>query len=215
MKARTKTMHGPALGVIVQSVLDGMPLLPGDYTPDRMLPTPDARQGKAGIDPGRGGRPNSGGEDLKTTVAGLFSARSGYLPTPTTQDRLGPALTSEPDELDPPGEQIALDMDADPDDFTMDRDPEAVDWGPFSRGIALWALVLDREPPHPVEPGPNGQRLSPRFVEWLMGLPGGWVTDVAGSSYRQQLGALGNAVVPQQAVAALTHLGLSWPPTTG
>lgn len=36
-----------------------------------------------------------------------------------------------------------------------------------------------------------------------MGLPPGWVTDVPGLSRSAQLKALGNGVVPQQAVAAV------------
>ncbi|MET7872583.1 hypothetical protein [Streptomyces cyaneofuscatus] len=39
-----------------------------------------------------------------------------------------------------------------------------------------------------------------------MGLPAGWVTDVPGLSRTAQLKALGNGVVPQQAMAALRHL---------
>lgn len=38
-----------------------------------------------------------------------------------------------------------------------------------------------------------------------MGLPDGWVTDV-GISRNDQLKALGNGVVPQQAAAAIRHL---------
>ncbi|WP_282699692.1 hypothetical protein [Streptomyces sp. CC219B] len=49
-------------------------------------------------------------------------------------------------------------------------------------------------------------RLSPVFVEWLMGLPPGHVTDVPGLSRSAQLKALGNGVVPQQATAALRFL---------
>jgi hypothetical protein len=47
-------MHGPALGVIVQSVVDGEPLLPGSYSPSKaeLFPTPDARAGSVGVDPG-------------------------------------------------------------------------------------------------------------------------------------------------------------------
>jgi len=45
--------------------------------------------------------------------------------------------------------------------------------------------------------------LSPAFVKWLMGLPAGWVTDVPGLSRNEQLKALGNGVVPQQAAEAL------------
>jgi hypothetical protein len=51
-----------------------------------------------------------------------------------------------------------------------------------------------------------GARLSPAFVEWLMGLPAGWVTDVPGLSRNDQLKALGNGVVPQQAAYALRIL---------
>ena len=64
----------------------------------------------------------------------------------------------------------------------------------------------------PVTPAPTqagkrgGQRLSPRFVEWLMGLPDGHVTAVPGLTRNEQLGRLGNGVVPQQAAAALRHL---------
>ncbi|WP_239009006.1 hypothetical protein [Streptomyces sp. S8] len=49
-------------------------------------------------------------------------------------------------------------------------------------------------------------RLNPPFVEWLMGLPAGWVTAVPGLSRTAQLKALGNGVVPQQATAALRLL---------
>jgi DNA (cytosine-5)-methyltransferase 1 len=40
----------------------------------------------------------------------------------------------------------------------------------------------------------------------MMGLPAGWVTDVPGLTRNQQLKALGNGVVPQQAAAALGDL---------
>jgi len=39
-----------------------------------------------------------------------------------------------------------------------------------------------------------------------MGLPAGWVTDIPGLSRNQQLAALGDGVVPQQAVMALRLL---------
>lgn len=54
--------------------------------------------------------------------------------------------------------------------------------------------------------GKNGShRLSAAFVEWMMGLPAGHVTDV-GLTRNEQLKALGNGVVWQQAALALTHL---------
>ena len=60
--------------------------------------------------------------------------------------------------------------------------------------------------PDPTQPSRTGKpQLSPRFVEWMMGLPAGWVTDVP-ISRANQLRALGNGVVPQQGAAAITHL---------
>jgi DNA (cytosine-5)-methyltransferase 1 len=48
-------------------------------------------------------------------------------------------------------------------------------------------------------------RLNARFVEYIMGLPGGWVSDLD-LSRSQQLKMLGNGVVPQQAYRALQLL---------
>ena len=39
-----------------------------------------------------------------------------------------------------------------------------------------------------------------------MGLPEGWITDVPGVSWGDQLKACGNGVVPQQAAAALRDM---------
>ena len=48
-------------------------------------------------------------------------------------------------------------------------------------------------------------RVSAQFVEYMMGLPKGWVTDID-ISWTQQLKMLGNGVVPQQAYYALELL---------
>lgn len=81
-----------------------------------------------------------------------------------------------------------------------------VDFGPYAAAVRRWEHVLDRPAPPPTEAGRNGPRLSPRFVEWMQGLPDGWVTGVPGLSRPQQLKVLGNGVVPQQAVLALRLL---------
>lgn len=54
-------------------------------------------------------------------------------------------------------------------------------------------------------PAPTGEagRLDPRFVEWMMGLPAGWVTNVPGLPRNAQLKALGNGVVPLHGATAL------------
>lgn len=80
-------------------------------------------------------------------------------------------------------------------------------WGAYEPAITRWERIIGRPAPTPVETGPKGgARLSPRFVEWLMGLPAGHVTDVPGLSRNAQLKALGNGVVPQQAALALKLL---------
>ena len=49
-----------------------------------------------------------------------------------------------------------------------------------------------------------GPRPAPEFVEWLMGLPPGWITAPAHRfTPNQQITALGNGVVPLQALTAL------------
>ena len=60
--------------------------------------------------------------------------------------------------------------------------------------------------PGSVGSGAGRPRLSARFVEFLMCLPDGWVTDVPSLSRSEQLALLGNGVVPPQAAAALRHL---------
>jgi DNA (cytosine-5)-methyltransferase 1 len=74
-------------------------------------------------------------------------------------------------------------------------------WGPYADAITRWEN-LTRPAPPPTEAGRGGPRLSPRFVEWMMGLPDGHVTAVPGLTHNQQLTALGNGVVPQQAALA-------------
>ncbi|WP_216209805.1 DNA cytosine methyltransferase [Amycolatopsis aidingensis] len=86
--------------------------------------------------------------------------------------------------------------------------PASVDWGTYEAAIRRWEAVLGVAAPHPTEPNRNGRaRLSPAFVEWLMGLSAGWVTDVE-IPRTAQLRALGNGVVPQQAAFAV-HLMLA------
>lgn len=65
-----------------------------------------------------------------------------------------------------------------------------------------FSLQMDRQ----TVPGTLDQdRLNVKFVEYMMGLPSGWVTDL-GFTRAQQLKMLGNGVVPQQAYHALELL---------
>lgn len=95
---------------------------------------------------------------------------------------------------------------------SIERDPHGrsgpdVAWGDYEPAIRRWEAVLGRPAPAPTEPGAKGQpRLSPRFVEWMIGIPDGWVTGVPGLTRNDQLKILGNGVVPQQAEAAVRRL---------
>ena len=82
-------------------------------------------------------------------------------------------------------------------------------WGVYAPAIHRWENTLGRPAPAPTETSRTGKpQLSPRFVEWMMGLPAGWVTDVP-ISRANQLRALGNGVVPQQAAYAITEI-MNW-----
>ena len=75
--------------------------------------------------------------------------------------------------------------------------------GSFNQGYlhAERSQIWDRAIPNPLDEN----KLNPKFVEYMMGLPEGWVTD-AGLSRTQQLKMLGNGVVPQQALFALSQI---------
>lgn len=92
-------------------------------------------------------------------------------------------------------------------DATTRRGTRGIDWGDYETAIRRWEAAT-RPAPEPTETGPRGgQRLSPLFVEWMQGLPEGHVTDPAiGLTRNEQLKALGNGVVPQQAEAALRDM---------
>ncbi|MFI6050711.1 DNA (cytosine-5-)-methyltransferase [Streptomyces violascens] len=77
-------------------------------------------------------------------------------------------------------------------------------WGGYLPAIRRWEHVTGRTAPTPTVPG--ARRLSAEFVEWMMGLPEGWVTATEDLSRVAQLRLLGNSVVPQQAVHALNVL---------
>lgn len=79
-------------------------------------------------------------------------------------------------------------------------------WGDYEAAIRRAEVACGRPAPSPTEPNRNGNpRLSSRFAEWMMMLPEGHVTGI-GLSRNEELKALGNGVVVQQAYAALCQL---------
>ncbi|RVU29009.1 hypothetical protein EOT10_04000 [Streptomyces antnestii] len=77
-------------------------------------------------------------------------------------------------------------------------------WGDFLPAIRRWEHVSERAAPSPTQPGTR--RLSAEFVEWMMGLPAGWVTGTGELSRAAQLHLLGNSVVTRQAAHAINLL---------
>ena len=79
-------------------------------------------------------------------------------------------------------------------------------FGHYAPAVRRWESALGRSAPSPTRPSKNGKpQLAPQFVEFLMGLPAGWVTDIS-ISRTAQLRALGNGVVPQQAATAIRFM---------
>lgn len=130
--------------------------------------------------------------DLAIMVENDLMATGGrLLPTPRATDPASVSGHASPGFTRPLG-QVA-------------REECATDFGIYAAAIARWETVIGRPAPTPTVLGQKGRpRLNAVFVEWMMGLPAGWVTDPAlGLSRVQQLRLLGNGVVPQQAEFAV------------
>jgi len=83
------------------------------------------------------------------------------------------------------------------------REPRTFNsFGPYEPAIRRWEQVLGRVAPDPTDE----LGVSPRFLEWMMGLPDGWVCDAGLESRTAELKMLGNGVVPIQGELALRLL---------
>lgn len=152
-----------------------------------LLPTPRATDGTKG---GPNQRGSSGDLMLPSAVMQL-------LPTPTVTDAKGGRNAT--------ATRTAVKPTTQANGWTLSDVAHADRWGSYAPAIARWEQVTGRPAPEPTELGANGQpRLSAVFVEWLMGLPAGWVTDHVPRN--GALKVLGNGVVPQQAAHAYTEL---------
>lgn len=80
-------------------------------------------------------------------------------------------------------------------------------FGEYAPAIERWERVTRNAVPFPTTPGGRSRPvLSIEFMEWIMGLPPGWVSGVPGIKHREAARILGNGVVPQQCEAALRWL---------
>ncbi|WP_329552908.1 DNA cytosine methyltransferase [Streptomyces sp. NBC_00696] len=187
-------------------------------SPDRqltLLPTPAAADGTGGpgVSPKRQGGmnlrtavtllPTPAARDWKSGASNLIGVNSrplnevvvNLLPTPKASDGPpgGPNQRDTAGNYYLPGQAVRLDG--------RWVATNGTDYGP---AIRRWETVLGRPAPEPTEPGTKGnRRLSPAFVEWMMGADPGWVTGPdLGLSRSDQLKILGNGVVIHQAALA-------------
>ena len=175
-----------------------------------MLPTPTARNWKG-----------TGPHDVDKDTGPSLSALPLLLPTPCAHDS---GNTPEEHLRKKPGRTVitSLQVLADHDLLseaaltlpTTDPQTKGERWGRYADAVAR-CEALTRPAPDPTLPSGKGgaHRLSPAFVEWLMMLPAGWVTDpdlwthlTAGAARNAQLKLLGNGCVTAQAAAAWRHL---------
>jgi DNA (cytosine-5)-methyltransferase 1 len=170
--------------------------------------------------PQRGGLDGWTPDALGGQVGGTAAAGSGevaLLPTPATSDTNGPGAHGD-GGLDLrtavsllPTPMVGSTSDAAHGQISGQwRDAMAdalARWGDYADAIARWEHTLGRPAPAPTQASAKGNpQLAPAFVEWMMGIPAGWVTDVPGITRNEALKACGNGVVPQQAEAALRIL---------
>ncbi|WP_405543475.1 DNA cytosine methyltransferase [Streptomyces goshikiensis] len=194
-------------------------LLAAPDQPLTLLPTPAAADGTGG--PGtspkrRGGMnlrtavtllPTPAARDWKSGASNLLDTNSrplnevvvNLLPMPKASDgpHGGPNQRDRAGNYYLPGQAVRLDA--------RWLATNGTDYGP---AIHRWETVLGRPAPEPTEAGTKGnRRLSPAFVEWMMGAAPGWVTSPdLGLSRSDQLKILGNGVVIHQAAHAYRAL---------
>ncbi|MFE0251762.1 DNA cytosine methyltransferase [Streptomyces sp. NPDC059010] len=187
----------------------------------RLLPTPAACDGTGGpgTSPKRQGGmnlrtavtllPTPAARDWKSGASNLLGTNSrplnevvvNLLPTPTASRYGRNRSASQGASSRPSIEYLARDLA----DSRQWLATNGTDYGP---AIHRWETVLGRPAPEPTEPGTKGnRRLSPAFVEWMMGADPGWVTGTdLGLSRSDQLKILGNGVVIHQAALAYRTL---------
>jgi hypothetical protein len=186
--------HGPRLRDMVPALLPTPAARDSGNTPEQHLAKKPGRTQVTSLQViAEYGLIETGGR-LPGDIAGAEPAMldTGWLPEHPAESRPAGEITSPAESS--PGPQ---------DDGAREGVPG---WGPYAPAVERWEQVLGRAAPSPTEPGKNGLRLSPRFVEWMQGLDSGWVTDVPGLSRSQQLKALGNGCVPHQVALALELL---------
>jgi len=142
------------------------------------------------------------------TTKGRLEESIALLPTPAVNDMGGGQNNRVVGRVGAASEVIGRQASATRQESCDRSTAHDVDWGKYEQAVNRWE-ALSRPAPSPTFSDKDGRaRLSPTFVEWMMGLPEGHVTG-HGLSVAQELKMLGNGVVPQQAALALKLLGVT------
>jgi DNA (cytosine-5)-methyltransferase 1 len=128
----------------------------------------------------------------------LQTAAVTLLPTPTVNDSRNGRNATAGRNAENPTHHAG---------WTLSDVAHASRWGVYAAAIERWERTLGRPAPDPTQPSlrTGGPQLAPPFVEWMMGLPEGWVSQAENLAARQsgyrnaRLSLLGDGVVPQQA----------------
>lgn len=195
----------------------GNPTLPGAV---QLLPTPEASDGSGGRRSAEMGGQRPSGSKRAVTLS--TAVEHALLPTPRATDgtKGGPNQAGSSGDLMLPsavhrlaGSEARLKTPrasrgaAATENTKRLGNAGPTNWGVYGPAVERWARVIGRDAPDPTEPGAKGgRRLSPHFVEFLMGLPDGHVTAVPGVGRNDQLKLLGNGVVPAQCAEAIRFL---------
>ncbi|MET7303593.1 DNA cytosine methyltransferase [Embleya sp. NPDC005575] len=179
----------------------------------KLLPTPTSADGTGG--PGVSAK-RAGGMNLRTAVLTLPDpADCPMFPTPKASD--GP--NGGPNQRDGAGRyylpghvvNVLPDPEGVPQPLAGGFSPEAwwhaVDGTDYTPTIRRWETITGHTAPPPTLPSPRGgRRLSPWFVEWMMGALPGLICAVPGIPRAQQLKIGGNGAVTLQAYMAYAAL---------
>lgn len=180
---------------VIIAARGGAPLV-GDHREGTLMPTPDASRADRGgrlLSPDAAAR-RADGRGTEKRAFGLDDAVA-LLPTPTAMHTARNA-TANRSAPKPTTNQTG---------WTLADIAYADRWAQYGPAVARWETILGRPAPDPTVAGKRGgRRLSARFVEWLMGWPDGWVTDLVDNT--PALRICGNGVVPQCAAAAYRSL---------
>lgn len=155
------------------------------------LPTPTSGYSGRTAERWREMRPAGNGQTRKK-ISDLRIVTEQLLPTPTANPGRNATSTRPDDSQHHTG-------------TTLHDIAYADWWGDYADAIAQHAAVMGTPPPPATVEANGGQRLNPAFVEWMMMLPAGWVTDLD-IARTNQLKLLGNGVVPLQAYTAFSLL---------